>query len=126
MTIYSYKASDPSGKIMKGVLEASDEKEIVSRIQDMGYIPIKIDRAGGIGKKKSRNKKVAKPTAASKQSFSLFSRISPKDVMNFTQDLCALLQAGLPVDRALSILTDSVENKRFSSIINDMLKSVQG
>jgi general secretion pathway protein F len=46
--------------------------------------------------------------------------------MVFTQDLAVLLQAGLPLDRALSILIEVAEKDRFRSIINDVLKSVQG
>jgi general secretion pathway protein F len=46
--------------------------------------------------------------------------------MLFTQDLATLLEAGLPVDKALSILTEVVEKEKFKEIVRDILKSVEG
>ncbi|MEZ4524591.1 MAG: type II secretion system inner membrane protein GspF [Desulfobacterales bacterium] len=115
MSIYSYKATDLSGKIIKGTLDAGDEKTAVGKLQEMGYIPIRITQSGGQG-----------ASGISAGFSALFQRISTKDVMLFTQDLSALLEAGLPVDRSLSILTDVSENKKFANIIQEIRKSVQG
>ncbi len=115
MSLYSYKASDISGKIMKGTLDASDEKQAAGKIQDMGYIPIRVVRVG------------RDSTAhISRNIMSLFQRVSAKDVMMFTQDLAALLGAGLPVDRALSVLLNATENAKFKEIVSQILKDVQG
>ncbi|HAO23364.1 MAG TPA: type II secretion system protein GspF, partial [Desulfobacteraceae bacterium] len=114
MSLYSYKAADGSGKIVKGTLDASDEKNAAGKLQDMGYLPIRITQSGKSG------------VDLSKSILSVFSRISTKDVMLFTQDLGALLQAGLPVDRALSVLISVTENDKFKEIIADILKAVQG
>ena len=43
---YAYKATDPSGRLIKGAIEAGDEREAVGRLQEMGYIPIRILPAG--------------------------------------------------------------------------------
>ncbi len=118
MTLYSYKATDPSGKIMRATLEAPDEMAVAAKIQAMGYIPIRIIPTG----KKSK----ALGIDVSDYVFSIFKRISNKDVMLFTQDLSSLLEAGLPVDRALSILIDVTEKERFKKSIRDILKIVQG
>ncbi|MCP4107688.1 MAG: type II secretion system protein GspF [Desulfobacteraceae bacterium] len=118
MSLYTYKATDISGKIVKGTLEAPDEKGAAGRLQDMGYIPIKISQAGKDQGKLSYD--------ISKGLVSLLSRVSNKDVMLFTQDISALLKAGLPVDRALSILIEVTEKEKFKEIIRNILKSVQG
>jgi len=47
-------------------------------------------------------------------------------VMIFTQDLSVLLNAGLPVDRALAIQIDVTEKERFREVIGEILKAVQG
>ncbi len=117
MSLYSYKATDISGKIVKGTLEAVNEQNAANRLQDMGYIPIKISHSGKEQIQLNHN--------ISKDVLSFFSRISNKDVMLFTQDLSALLKAGLPVDKALSILIDVTEKERFKAIIRDILKSVE-
>ena len=61
-----------------------------------------------------------------RQVLGLFKGLSAKDVMIFTQDLAALLEAGLPLDRALSILIDAAEKEGFKEVVGDILKTVQG
>lgn len=117
MPFFTYKAADPSGKVVKHSMEATDEKQVVAKLQDMGCIPIRIHAAG-------RHKTGFDITWPTKIRF-CFKRVSTRDVMQFTQDLAALLEAGLPLDRTLSILTDVVENDNFSEMIGDILKSVQ-
>lgn len=121
MPLYSYKVSDYSGKIVKGSMEAATENSAASRLQDMGYIPIRIHQAG--------DKRRTPGTSMLRSDLNIsavFTRVSAKDVMHFTQDLAALLEAGLPVDRALSILSDITEKKKFREIVREILKSVQG
>jgi len=118
MAIYTYKATDTTGKIVKGTLEAEGEKGVVAGLQDMGYIPIRVSLAGGERKRFDFD--------LSKDILSIFKRISTKDVMMFTQDLSSLLEAGLPVDRALSILIDVAEKEKFKGVVGDVLKAVQG
>ncbi len=116
MAIFSYKAASLSGKVIKGTFDLDDEKEVVAKLRDMGYIPIKIARA--------------KPSAAkidvSRFFLNIVNRVSSKDVLRFTLDLSALLKAGLPIDRALGIILDTIEKKRFREIVEDILKSVHG
>jgi len=116
--VYSYKAADISGKIIKGTLDAENESKAAGRLQEMGYIPIRIHVTG-----QSRINADADLLMPVK---SFFTRVSTKDVMLFTQDISALLGAGLPIDRSLSILIDTIENHKFKDIIKDVLKAVQG
>lgn len=117
MSLFSYKAADYAGKIIKGTLDADDEKGVVGKIRKMGYVPVQVSPVGK--KRKSLEKDVSK-------SFdSLINRITTKDVMSFTQDLSALLVAGLPVDRALVILIDVTEKARFKTVLRDVLRSIQ-
>jgi len=118
MATYSYKAADSSGKIVTGVLEADEEKKVVAELQTLGLIPIRIALTKGNGNRLGLN--------VSEQFLSLFHGVSSKDVMVFTQDLATLLEAGLPVDRALSLLIESAEKERFKMVVNDILKTVQG
>ena len=118
MSTYSYKATDPSGKLVTGILEAAEEKEAVASLQSMRYIPIRVSLAKG--------SRIGPDIDLSKRISSLFKRVSTKDVAVFTQDLSTLLEAGIPVDRALSILIDVAEKDRFKDVIRDVLKNIQG
>ncbi|MCF8129975.1 MAG: type II secretion system inner membrane protein GspF [Deltaproteobacteria bacterium] len=118
MATYSYKAADSTGKILTGVLDADTEKKVVTELQTRGLIPMRITLARGNGKALGLN--------LSGQLLSLFNGVSSKDVMVFTQDLATLLEAGLPVDRALSLLIESADKERFKKVVGDILKTVQG
>ena len=118
MAAYSYKAADSAGKIVTGIIEAEGEKKVVAELHTRGLIPIRIALAKGNGKRLGLN--------VSEQLLNLFHGVSSKDVMAFTQDLATLLDAGLPVDRALSLLIESTEKDRFQKVIGDILKTVQG
>lgn len=116
MQTFTYKATDSTGKVISGTLEAFETKDAVARLQDMGYIPIRITSASGRRWLDADLSKI----------LSLFQRVSTKDVVNFTQDLSTLLGAGLPVDRALAILINVADNEKFKDIIKDILKTVRG
>ena len=118
MATFSYKATDPAGRIVTGTLEAAEEREAVAALQRLRHIPIRISptKSNHLGLDVDLSKRIA----------SFFARVSTKDVVVFTQDLSTLLEAGVPVDRALAILIDVAENAKFKDIIRDILKNVQG
>ena len=114
MPEFSYKATDSMGKIVEGLMEAPEEREVISKLQSLGYIPMKIGH----------------PSKA--RSFSLdidlmafFKRVSSKDVMNFTQQLSTLISAGLPLDRSLFIVAELTEKKELEKVITDILSGIQ-
>ncbi|RPJ01120.1 MAG: type II secretion system protein GspF, partial [Deltaproteobacteria bacterium] len=113
MAEFGYKATDLSGRIFEGAMEGRDEKAVVESLQKLGYVPIRIEAIHEKG-------------AFFKASIaSYFERISLKDVMVFTQELTTLLDAGLPLDRSLQILTDLTEKERFKEIVRDILKQIE-
>ena len=118
MARYAYKATDPDGRPVTGTLEAAGEKEAVAMLRDMRYIPIRISPA----KTGSMGLNIDLGAGLS----SLLNRVSTKDVVAFTQDLSTLLEAGVPLDRALSILIDVAAKENFKTILRDILKNIQG
>ncbi len=118
MPLYAYKAVDPSGKVSNSAIEAGSEKEAVNLLQNAGLMPIRISVSS------QKESKVSGLLSIDLLSF--FQRVSSKDVMHFTQDLTALLEAGLPVDRSLGILLEATENPKFKETIKDILKAIEG
>ena len=113
MVEFAYKATDLSGRIFEGAMEGRDEKAVVESLQKLGYVPIRIEAV----QEKGAFFKI--PIA------SYFERISLRDVMVFTQELTTLLDAGLPLDRSLQILTELTEKERFKEVVRDILKQIE-
>ncbi|WP_027358787.1 type II secretion system F family protein [Desulforegula conservatrix] len=117
MPSFQYKASDTSGKIQKGLIDAENEMGAASLLQKKGLIPIRIEQ--GVNQNKADSDIIGFLKKAS-------SRVKSRDVMLFTQDLASLLAAGLPLDKALLVLSGSSENAAMGAIIREVLVAVQG
>jgi general secretion pathway protein F len=110
MPVFMYKAADRRGQTIDGVMDAPDARAVVERLQKDAYYPIKVTPHG--------------------QRASLFtlggSRVRQRDLLALTQQLATLFEAGLPLDRALTILEELATNARVKAIISDLLRSVRG
>jgi len=118
MPTYQYRATDSSGTVVNGFLNAEGEKGVADQLHQMGLIPIRITLSKGKGGRFSVN--------FFSQILSVFKGVSNRDILVFTQDLATLLQSGLPVDRALSILIDAAEKEKMKEVVGDILKTVKG
>lgn len=113
MALYRYKAVSPSGEVLTGEIEAADSGEVIARIQEQGNVPIDAREASAGG-------------------FSLASlaelrnRVSQRDLVLFTQQMGTLLGAGLPLDRALGVLSELAENERMGRLVGDIRDRVRG
>ena len=115
MGLFTYEATDSSGKFVKGTLEAKDRDAIVEKLQERGYFPINIGKSS----------EAERPLPS--KSFRLFRRrASAGDVVNFTQELSGMLEAGLPLDKSLSILAELETNEAFKQVIVETFKGIQG
>ncbi len=113
MVEFTYKATDLSGRIFEGAMEGRDEKAVVDSLQKLGYIPIRISTVqekGALFKASVR---------------SYFERVTTRDLMLFTQELSTLLEAGLPLDRSLQILTELSTKAKFQEVVKDLLRKIE-
>lgn len=110
MPVFMYKAADRRGQTIDGVMDAPDARAVVDRLQKDAYYPIKVT-----------------PHGERAPLFSLGgSRVRQRDVLALTQQLATLFEAGLPLDRALTILEELATNARVKAIVSDLLRSVRG
>lgn len=106
MPLFSYEAVDGNGNKVRESLDALNEDAIKSDLRLRGLIPLSI-----------------KPVEA--KNAPLFERVTQKDLLIFTQELGNLLESGLPVDRALYVLSESSEKKTFRAIIREVYIDIQ-
>jgi len=113
MAFFQYRATDPSGKLVEGIMEAQGEHGVVARLHEMGLIPLRITAPGEVSGKSL--------------SFSLFfrGRITEQELLHFTQELSTLLGAGLPLDRSLSVMSNLVQSEEFRKTIRLVLEGVR-
>ncbi|NCU30885.1 type II secretion system F family protein [Candidatus Saccharibacteria bacterium] len=109
MVSFSYTATDNSGKITRGKIEAINRTQASDQLTKQGYSPSSII-AGDTSKSKGLFKKKVKLT----------------DLVLFTRQLATMVDAGVPLLRALVTLKDQVENKTFKEIIEEICKDVEG
>src|SRR2546426_293079 len=111
MPVFVYRAADRRGQTIDGVMEAPDAHAVVERLQKDAYFPIRVaphaERAGWLA-------------------FGVSSRVSQRDLLAFTQQLATLVEAGLPLDRALAIQEELASTPRVKAIVTDLLNSVRG
>jgi len=112
MPVFTYRAADRRGQTIDGVMEAVDARAVAEQLRKDSYYPIKVA-----------------PQSERTSLLSLggtSSRVRQRDLMAMTQMLATLFEAGLPLDRALSILEELAPSPRVRTIISDLLRSVRG
>src|ERR1700737_1230141 len=112
MATFFFRAVAPDGRMRSGSLTGDNEKLVTRELRKQGLTPVYV----GTGPKSSSlNLKLP--------SFGTGKR---RDVLLFTQELSTLLNAGVPLDRALSITGDLTERRSFQLIIQDVLRVLKG
>jgi len=103
------------GKIVEGVMEASDDGMVSLKLQEMGLLPVRIDSST---RQSMLSREIEWPWKHKK--------VRRKDLLVFTQELHTLVRAGFPLDRSLAVLGQLAESPAMSEIIQDVLKEVKG
>ena len=115
MTLFRYKAVTPEGKFIEGSLEAADQQTVLARLEEQGQLPIKVhsgEEEGLLGGE------IQLPWKRR--------RVPQSDLLVFTQELSTLIEAGLTLDRSLSILAELTVNAYLSEIIHELLREIKG
>jgi general secretion pathway protein F len=114
MPVFSYKAADRAGRTIDGVMEAHDSQAVIERLHKDEYFPVRVVQADG-------RPRLAALTLGVGGS----PRVPARDLLTFTQQLSTLIDAGIPLDRALTILADLSVSARLRQIVQDVAQSVR-
>lgn len=104
---YNYQACDVEGNIIDGQLSAENEQEVVTTLQNRQLIPLKVEQQ-----------------AESRKFFGQQS-VSNRDVIDFTNGLCTLVESHVPLDRALTLLEGITEKPVVQQLIADLRQDVK-
>ncbi len=111
MTSYFFKAVASDGRVRTGSITGENEKSVARELRKQGLTPVYV----GVQQKKGFS--LALPD---------FARGRSRDVLFFTQELSTLLNAGVPLDRALSISSELSERPNFRTVLLDILRILKG
>lgn len=109
MPHYKYRARGGTGGIIEGILEAENEKAIISNLRSKGLIIISLEP---VKKKKSLFGEKKK-------------KIKLNDVVVFARQLATMVNAGLPLVQSLNILAEQTENPSLRKILREIEQNVE-
>lgn len=115
MPVYRYKAISGDGQHLDGELEAGSRTAAVDRLRSVGHFPVSVAEAGGRG-------------GGGWLTRDLFGgrRVSSSEIAMLTRELAVMIQAGVPLDRALEILIDLGKRDGVKRLVGRVLDRVKG
>ncbi len=112
---FVYRAVDPrGGAVVKGSIEAQSEAVVTGKLKAQGLTPLEVSL-----KSKTGIYRDIKVPGMSKQ-------VSAKSLAVFARQMAGLLNAGLPLMRAMTILIDQTEDKKLQPALVAVHADVEG
>jgi len=112
-TTFDYKVRDRSGNLIEGSLEGDNLGLVVGRLRSMGYLPVSVTPVSSSG----LHADIVIP--------GITDRISGKDVAVFTRQFATMVDSGLSITRALTVLSAQVQSKHFAKVLRDVRDGVE-
>lgn len=122
MAKFKYTAIDANGKQKTGTVEAASQDEASSKLSASGLMPTKIIDAGGSAPTRAATKNGGKKA---KKAGGFGRVIKPEELTTFTRQLATLLDAGLPLLRALEVMIRQEKNLRFQAVLQQIADQVK-
>jgi general secretion pathway protein F len=113
MARFQYQALSASGEVVAGEIDGPDVKTVITLLNEQALLPIEAtEKRQGVGLNLDL-------------SFGRRNGFPQGGLTLFVQQLTRLLNASLPLDRALEILTTLLEDKRTGRIVQKLLERVR-
>jgi type IV pilus assembly protein PilC len=110
-TTYSYKVRDQRGKLVEGRVEAPTEAAVAEKLISMGYAPLEV--------------KLANSGLQKEITFGPPKRVKLKDLAVFARQFATMINAGLTMLRALTILSEQVENPTLRKVLRQVKGDIE-
>ncbi len=110
-TQYAYKVRDAQGRFTEGKVEAASEAAVADKLRAMGYVPLQV-RPANVGMQREVKLGFKK-------------RIKPRDLAVFARQFATMIDAGLTMLRALTIMAEQVENPELRKVLRAVKQDVE-
>src|SRR5215204_819464 len=109
MALYTYRALDKQGEVVQDKVDGSGELAVAQELRQQGLLVIEV---------KEQN-------VANKDILAPFKRIKLGDLVVFSRQLATMINAGLPIVRALYVLSEQTENPKLKAVVVEVRKDVE-
>ena len=109
---YEYKVRDRQGKVVTGKIQAGSEGAVLVRLRGMGYAPISVKQRGA-----GLDKEISLPK--------LGPRVGLKDLAVFARQFATMINSGLSLLRALTILADQTANAELKKVLAEVRGDIE-
>ncbi len=116
MPLYRYEAVDAAGEVVKSELNAANQDDLLGKLREQGLLPLSVQEEGGGWLARELRLPLLRRSR----------RVPAAVLAAFTQQLAQLLQAGLPLDRALTILINVNEEGPMRKLLGRIQEDVRG
>jgi type IV pilus assembly protein PilC len=105
---YAYKVRDKTGKIVSGTLIADNEALVLRRLREEGLTPLEVGKQS-----RGLNIELTKK------------KVKLKEIAVFSRQFATMVNSGLPILRALTILADQSSNKELARVLGEVRLDVE-
>lgn len=113
--LFKYKAIKADGTRMEGKLEALDQEDAITILQDRQLIIVSVEETQ------------EKPVFSVSTGFQLFQKKpKEKDIVVFSRQIATLFSSGVSALRAFRLVSEETENPALKKILEDIANNIQG
>lgn len=110
---FAYRVRDGAGAILRGTLEADSVPLVVARLRELGYTPLSVDRRAAANLQ--TNVKIPW----------LGSRIKAEALATFTRQFATMIESGLTLIRAVTVLADQTESEKLGEVLRAVRQDIE-
>lgn len=111
MPVFAYVARDQGGREVKGTTEADTQESLVIKLRNKGLVVSAVTRQSGMVRKTDY--------------LAFFKRVGLKDLSLFCRQFATMIDAGVSLIRALTVLEHQTGNSNLRSVIRRMQARVE-
>ncbi len=132
MNTFTYTAFNSRGKLFRGSVQEKTWTQALRRVKEMGLFPTSVkEKSHGSARTSSAGKtKLPTPSAVaatrSRRPLSITGGISVRVLSAFTRQMATLLEAGIPILRALRSIIQQEENRTLRTILRKVITEIEG
>ena len=127
MARFKFTALDSKGKEVHGEIDADSQSAAVARIREKQYFPTKVEELAAGGGAPAARKAAPKGALSMEIKMPKFLQggVKAKQLTSFTRQLSTLVNAGLPLMRAMRVLQRQEKNVALREAVVQMAESIE-